>query len=396
MKDLVIEAEQLLIGSLITRPALILEADLQADDFVDELHGYVFSQMRGLYTAQQEFTMADFAGILPEEQFTYLRDLVENVISPSNSSVKEQAHIISQYAERQRMMHAVMSVNKSMSNSEIRSILQSALSGEKKKSLVKSGEDVFREVEESLKLPPEVYKTGLDCLDLGMGGGLYRGFVYGLCGAEKSGKTTLAHTISYNLDRLGTKHLYVALEMGSKYIEQRNISRDLGCNSLVFLNGRDVAKNNLHRAQKRSNVFYLDSPGAILDEILDEAEKSIIRHGITGMILDYWQLVSAIDNRSTEEKHLRDVAQKIADFAKKKNIWVIILAQMNNDGKLFGGGGLKKACEQLYMIKTPDGYPEARYLEMDASRYTIKADIGTEMVPSLIMDQMVGPYFKEL
>jgi len=90
------------------------------------------------------------------------------------------------------------------------------------------------------------------------------------------------------------------------------------------------------------------------------------------------------------------VAQEIANFAKRNNIWVIILAQMNKEGNLFGGGGLKKACEQLYMIRTPEGYEKLRWLEMDASRYTLRVNVGSEQDPAFVMETNSGPYFREI
>ena len=243
----------------------------------------------------------------------------------------------------------------------------------------------------SLELPKERWLTGLTPLDKGMAGGLYRGFTYGFAGQEKAGKTTLGHTISQNL---GCKHLYVALEMGSEMIESRNMARKLEMNSMSFLTPNDNLRKKAATLPPNENIFYLDAPGATFDEITRELAYAAVRHDIKGFIIDYWQLVEGKERGSTEEAHLRSVAQGFANFARKNGLWCILLAQLNKEGQLFGGNGLRKACDQLYFIHQPKNFPSHRWLGMDASRYTPKADIGDEKCPSLQLDKISGPHFR--
>lgn len=391
-----IEVEQYLISSLFINPTAIIESDLAPDDFQDEFCRYVFTRMNALWSEKQDFSIADFMKVLQPENFETLKEISGLSITGSISQVRDYSLIVRESSERKRILSAVSSIRPDTPLVEMREIINKLrrIDGEQSKS--KNGLVVLNEIKHSLEMPPSCDKTGLHDLDMAMGGGLYSSFVYGFCGAEKSGKTTLAHTISYNLDKFGTKHGYFALEMGAMYIEQRNIARDLGLNCLSFLNKRDEIKERLRAIKPRENIHYVDAPGFTIDEIISEASRMVFRHGIKGFIVDYWQLVSGADSRQTEEKHLRDVAQKLADFAKKQKIWVIILAQMNADGKLFGGGGLKKACEQLYMIRHVDGAEYMRWLEMDASRYTLRVNVGSDAVPSLVMDASVGPHFREV
>jgi len=263
---------------------------------------------------------------------------------------------------------------------------------------IKSAEKVREEIIEALDMPRKLIPTGLRCLDDAMAGGLYQGFTYGLCGAEKSGKTTLAHTISYNVGEKGHSHLYVAMEMGSFQIEQKNVAREMGFNSLVFLEKREEAAAKVKGLSLNKNTYYLDAPSMTLADILHHVSIAIARHEITGFIVDYWQLVQGQQRGESEEKHLRTVAQGFADFARKNKVWCILLAQMNTEGRLFGGNGLRKACDQLYMIEQypdNDDLKNARWLRMDASRYTMRGDIGSEMTPSLWIDAKKGPYFTE-
>jgi len=388
--------EQYLLSALLHNPSGILEVDIDKEDFQNEFYGFIYENMKAFYQQKQNFNLADFFPICPDEYYEHLQELPDICISSLPSTIRDYALTISQASEKRNILQILGGIRQNMSLMDIKERLLKIESNEKVKSSIKTGEEVFNTVVNGLNMPAECDKTNLSSLDMAMGGGLYKSFVYGLCGQEKSGKTTLAHTISHNLDKNGVKHMYVALEMGSQYIEQRNIGRDIGMNSLSFLNNRDEIAKKIVYAKPRNNTFYLDAPGFSLNEILAECSKAVMQHKIKGFILDYWQLVSAADGRMTEEKHLRDVAQEIANFAKRNNIWVIILAQMNKEGNLFGGGGLKKACEQLYMIRTPEGYEKLRWLEMDASRYTLRVNVGSEQGPAFVMETNSGPYFREI
>ncbi|WP_170983011.1 DnaB-like helicase C-terminal domain-containing protein [Dyadobacter frigoris] len=235
----------------------------------------------------------------------------------------------------------------------------------------------------------EHFSTGLRGLDSLMGGGMFRGKVYGFSGKAKSGKTLLASTISYNLGENGCRHLYVAMEMGATEIAQRKFARKGGFNSLEFIQG----KRTWEGLKPNTEIRYLDAPGITFPELKSRLLEAVARHQITGAVIDYWQLVQGQDSRQTEEKHLRDVAQGLADFAKKHNIWIFLLSQTNEEGKTFAGQGLIKACDQLYMIHGTD---DTRWLEMSATRYTERVNYGSEDNPSLSINKRVGPYFEEI
>lgn len=254
--------------------------------------------------------------------------------------------------------------------------------------------DLQDKIISGLEMPLESISSGLEGLDRILGGGVYPGKLIALCGAEKAGKTTFGHTLSFSLE---TKHLYVAMEMGSQEIEQRNMARDLGVNSLKFLEDRDQVKTIIKNTLPRNNVYYLDAPGINLDELLMSFTVARKRYGVTGAIVDYWQLIRPPGNNSTEEAGLRHIAQTLADYTRKHNFWLVVLAQMNKQGELFGGNGLKKACDILFMLeRCEDGVnPNGRWIRNEASRYTPQMDMGSPKMPGLILRKDKGPYFEE-
>lgn len=382
MKYLNVELEQYLLGSLLHNP---IQVDLIPEDFVEYENYLIFREI------QNGSKVCDY---LADKRYDYIRALMDASVSPFDDAIKTYADHMRELSVKRkvvRLMERIDTMLDDSHSSEVLSAIQASIEDGADAKGVKHVSDVRRDILQKMEAPSNCYPTGMKRLDEGLGGGLYEGFTYGFCGAEKSGKTTLAHTISH---QLRCKHLYIAMEMGSEQIEQRNIARSAGINSLAFLN-KGATKNQVETAIQNDNIYYSDQVGSTLDEILNTVRMAKIKHGIAGFIVDYWQLIQPQGNYSNEEKHLRDAAQGLANFARKNKLWCIVLAQMNQDGKLFGGGGLRKACDQLYMIKTPEGSSFTRYLEMDASRYTMKENIGSEQNPWVMMSVKSGPYFYE-
>ncbi len=399
-----IDLEQNILGGLIINNSAILECDLVAEDFESDIHQKLFSKITGTIALNKSCDVSDLVtwadNNIPEIEkgyggYAYVRDLVDSCVG-THSSVAGCSGQIKEIARKRKIRNALNSALEGLeetNSGEVLSFLARTLKEETDTTGIVSAKQVKREILERMQMPLNCYSTGIEPLDKAMGGGLYAGFTYGLCGAEKSGKTTMAHTISYNLK---VPHLYIAMEMGMHQIEERNIARDLNINSLKFLNDPAKLKDPVESAPDRENVFYLDCPGADLDEILRHIGAAILKHDIKGFIVDYWQLVTGQQKGENEERHLRYVAQSLANFARKQGVFCLLLAQMNKDGQLFGGNGLRKACDQLYMIEyCNENIKSGRWLRMDASRYTFKGDVGSEDHPVIALNTKTGPHFEE-
>ncbi|ETW97233.1 MAG: hypothetical protein ETSY1_23485 [Candidatus Entotheonella factor] len=398
--------EQILLGGLFRKSDEILHIELQPEDFYYPVHADIFAKMQALIAEKRSFIVADFTlwakGKRPDwelyfaeeaEPTGYLQELVDCTLTPDIPHIAAQ---IKEFARRRTVYAAVKEAEVLLETrpaAEVMTLLQDCLSGSSVVEGIRSAQEVCQDIVISLDKPADCHQTGLAYLDQAMGGGLYAGFTYGFCGAEKSGKTTLAHTISYNLD---CPHLYVALEMGSEQIETRNLARDTQINSLKFLDRPKEVKDALANHRVNRQTYYYDAPGQSVDEIMTRVASAVLRYNIKGFIVDYWQLVAGQQKGETEERHLREVAQKFANFARKHGVWCILMAQMNKDGQLFGGNGLKKACDQLYMIHGCGEYSEhGRWLQLDASRYTFRGNVGSDENPCLFLNTKQGPFFHE-
>lgn len=394
--------EQSFLSGLFHNNHFLIETKMKPEDLYFPEHGDIFREMMKLISAKGSIILQDFALWSQGKTFgdgpayEYLAGIMD-IYPPDFESLKGIEFAIKELSRKRELEFIILKAKNELetqSAADVQSLLTSGIRETIQNTEIKSCAEVRAEIIKELERPLERQKTGLQCLDDAMGGGMYQGYTYGLCGPEKAGKTTLAHTISQNLE---CKHLYIAMEMDGKQIERRNIARLAGFNSLKFLDKDPSAlKNKVESAINRKNIYYLDLASGTLDDIIMHVGMAVIKYGIRGFIVDYWQLVGGAEKGDNEEKHLRKVAQSIASFARKNNLWCIMLAQMNKDGATFGSSGIKKACDQLYMIEfCPNVNKQARWLRMDASRYTFQGDIGSETEPAIYMENNNGPYFRD-
>jgi replicative DNA helicase len=397
------DIECYLLGYLLQDSARMIDVSVKEDDFFYPVHGELFTKMQTFIYEKGRFVVSDFTVWALNKRFTnteeqerdgvwYIQRLIDGAwgVKPDINSLCAQ---IKELSTKRRIVAALSDAKNMLEDKDSREImlfLQKHLQEAAPINGIQTAAQVREEILSGLTRPQECYPTGIKCLDIAMAGGLYAGYTYGFCGKEKAGKTTLAHTISYNLD---CPHLYVALEMGAKQIEMRNMARDGGFNSLNFLLKPETIKLNTNVHNGR---YYLDAQGENIQGILNHIATAKMKYGIKGFIIDYWQLVGGKDRNETEERHMRAVAQAFADFGRKHNLWCMLMAQMNKNGELFGGNGLRKACDQLYMLNDcGDCFVNGRWMRLDASRYTHQGGIGSEETPSLFMETNKGPFFHD-
>lgn len=394
-----LEVEQSLIGSLVKEPSGVLEIDLEEDAFYAPAHKKIFKRIRDVYTDKAQFSLSELSDIKINIEDMTVIEYVQECAHLAMTTVNNQgyADLLSEMQEKRKLLDLSNDIIESAATrepSEIKKMLHDFLENNVSKTGVVTEQEVYQGILDSFDRPAKYYTSGIPRLDKIMGGGFYESYTYGLAGKEKAGKTAMAGTISYNMSEAGVKHLYVAMEMGASQIQQRNYARMAGVNPLHFLTPNDSLIRKMVKIKPKNNVFYLDAAAATLTEILSEVAKCQIKHGVKGVIIDYWQLIQRTDFKITEEAHLRETAQRIANYCRKRNLFSLVLAQQNDNGKLFAGGGLRKACDMLFFLEAKDKQGSERQLRMDATRYTPVKHLGVnDEGLNLVKD--VGVYFED-
>lgn len=408
-----LDAEQELLGAILLNNsvAVRLGSFLRSDHFYSDIHRAIYAAMEILIargeTADPVTLKAYFenGGLLESMGGTkYLARLAGSATTVFNA--EEYARVVVDLAQR-RELHSIASgaaenavapeaatPAPDLIATTIAALVRLAGLGLKPAS---TNAMVALEVVGDMQRSLPCYPTGIAGVDEAMGGGLYQGKCYGIAARKKVGKTIMLGTISQNLNKAGTKHLFIAMEMSPKEVEQRAIARDCGFNSIAFLK-RDDPRIPIKVAEyaKRipKNVIYEAAAGASLDDLRRMISTAAIRHGIKGFILDYWQLVGGKPPKETEAYHLGMVAQWIADACRKHDLFAVVAAQVNQEGNTRGGEGLKLACDQYYTLHREKGEDFA-WMEMEESRYTMYQNVGSDITPGLRMN-MHGPHFEDI
>ena len=409
------EAERQLLGCLLMYPETwaSVAGEVRPSDFYSQVHRRIFEQVTIFQARGAVPNAVTIAPLFEADEDLialggsrcYFADLCGNIVS--RMAAKDYAVHIRDIAAR-RSFVALMRESE-LQALELTEALPTVIANTVAEAAkIDNGEvgstnqaDVFADVIREITNPRKCDSTGIEALDRSMQGGLYRGWTYGFAAHEKVGKTTLAHSISYNLNMAGVRHTYIALEMGKEQISQRQLARRAGINSLAFLQGNtDVRFQERMRAAADSmphNVQYMNLYQADFSTLKARLAREVLKENIGGFIVDYLQLVGGAAKGQNEESHQRDVAQWIASFCRQHGVWSIVISQLNKDNNTFGGSGLTKSCDQLYKLFrcTANGCENHAWLELAVTRYTPNADVGSDMSPSLILRKDVGPYFTD-
>ncbi|WP_376989723.1 DnaB-like helicase N-terminal domain-containing protein [Azospirillum rugosum] len=409
------EVEQALLGALLTQPAAFgrTVGRITAEDFADPVHAAIYDAIAERVSQGRTVDhrlLGDVADSCNDvlQEFgggrTYLAGLAGGAGLPS--SVIDYADTIRQLAVRRRLidagLRAIVLADETQRIEDAVSVVIGDAEALVDGGGAKTRSEVLAAMVAGMEKPGKVYPTGYPSIDKAWGGGMYAGRMYCIAGKGKAGKSALAGGISYALNRAGVRHAYLALEMGAQEIEQRQVARELGTHSMALIghvHATILARAGQYAAtaeqQRLNNVVYVDMPGGTMDRLRTEILAAKHRHRCAGVIVDYWQLVTGRPPGTSEEEHLRRVAEWLAATVKRLGIWVLILAQLTDDGEATAVSrtGMNRNADQLYFLRDCN-IDACRWLEGKASRYTPTTDIGSASEPALKL-VYPGPHFED-
>ncbi|NUB28532.1 DnaB-like helicase N-terminal domain-containing protein [Azospirillum brasilense] len=409
------EVEQALLGALLTQPAAFgrTVGRVTAEDFADPVHGAIYSAVSERVSqgrAVDHRLLGDVATACDDvlQEVGGGRAYLAGLAGAAGlaSAVIDYADTIRQLATRRRLidtgLRAVVMADAAHRIEDAVSVVIGEAEGLVDGGGARTRSEVLAAMVAGMEKPGRVFPTGYPSIDRAWGGGLYAGRMYCIAGKGKAGKSALAGGISYALNRAGVRHAYLALEMGALEIEQRQVARELGTHSMALIghvHATILARAGQYAAtaaaERLDNVVYVDMPGGTMDRLRTEILAAKYRHRCAGVIVDYWQLVTGRPPGTSEEEHLRRVAEWLAATVKRLGIWVLILAQLTDDGEATAVSrtGMNRNADQLYFLRDCD-LDGARWLEGKASRYTPTTDIGAQGEPALKL-VYPGPHFED-
>lgn len=414
------EVEACLLGAVLRNDVAYAKIDrLAAEDFFAPEHRAIWEQVSGRFDRGDIPNPATLAAWADSEPMLthvkgskYLYELMANVISVVN--VNSYARQIRDLADRRGIMAACDAAKARAADledfddtaAEIAAALTHDVSTTAPSSAIERAGSVAMRVLDALGEDLPCTSTGMPKIDEALGGGLYAGKLYGIGGRMKGGKTMLKSTIAYNIAAQNVPIAFLTLEDDSEGVLKRLMARQMNVNMVAF-SDPDVRQKKwfVEKAQKAA-VYFRDRPIEMLTKPsmrFDELRSTVARIGMKGeakgIFIDYWQIIGGKPSKQTLVDHLNDVAQWMADAAKRYGVWIVCGAQMNRDGEFRYGDGLFAACDAAFVVhQIETEYKHetvGMWLEMKAGRYTPMRDIGGEEVAAFWIDKKSGPHIRE-
>lgn len=228
--------------------------------------------------------------------------------------------------------------------------------------------------------------TGLYKLDVETRG-FRGGELITLAAIAGGGKSAMADTMIYNILSNGYKAALFSLEMPKEQILERLVSISTGIPLADIRNG-NLTDEQLEairgsRTYFDENFFLVDTPLIDYDALASLAYQLVNVNHVQIIFIDYIQLVrkKAKGNKQSYEL-LTELADDIKALAKRLNIPVVVLSQLNTKGyeeipdmnNLGGGLALTKSSDYillLYKEKNENGEEQTK-LRMAKARNTNK------------------------
>lgn len=418
------EFEAALIAGILAKPSVFLEIDesLEPDDFADNFYGEIWRHAATMIQETRTISPVVLAAHLKQfetQDFKPQAELARLLASAvTTNGVPQYAKII---AEAARLRHLHGNITQASSKigtatlgvgeaDEISSGLMAAiLEATTSRSELLGFKALTQRARQRLEEDIPATSTGFPRLDAALGGGLYPGRLYGLCAQQKVGKTSMLGSIAYQLCEQDIGWCYAALEMGSDQIYERLLARHMNCNSLDFLDRERRQQNWFQKGFSSATSWFEDKdcvfrtrPGMHLDELLSLLARIALSGRYRGVFIDYLQLIGGRPKSTNETYWYDEVAQALAEAAKRFNIWIVVAAQIGRNDSVYGGDGLGRACDvNLKLVPVertasdPPGLPHRAWIEMLASRYTPLGDVGSAAMPAYSLNQSAGPCFEE-
>lgn len=415
-----IEAEQALLGAILIRNEgwQDVAAFLRPEHFADPCHGAIFgaiSTLLGRGTQASPTTLATYfeadRELANRGGHAYLGRLAASAITTVNA--RDYGLAILELAQRRDLirLHEEMLNRAYDADLDERAAEMAAEGIDRLGEIGRDGPFRFRTARElrfatleGLGKDLPCTPTGFERLDKAMGGGLFAGKMYGVIARKKAGKTLLGGAIAHNAAATGATVGYIAGEMGGREIEERRFAADIKRNALAFLERTSRRDQKLFDAggivadKTTESLAYLDLPGMTFEKLRRACAQFVMTfEQARGLVVDYLQLVRGRPKSTNQAEFLDDVSQWLADFCREHMIWMIVLAQQNQEGNVRGGEGLRLACDQAYeLCRTDEGSGSEAWMHMLETRYTRWCDVGTEKDPAFHIDVNHGPVYVEL
>jgi len=224
--------------------------------------------------------------------------------------------------------------------------------------------EIQDETSEELHLP-----TGFKKLDEVLNGGLRKGNLTVLGARPAVGKTSWGQQVILNIAKQRKVCLFASLEVSNKQVYDKFVSINKSIPAWkierkIFNQAEivDYVKSKKELKEINDFIFVLDASQSIR-QIELMVKKHIAKRKLDLLVVDYIQIVKREYSKNiSEATAIKEITSSLKDIAKKYNIAVLGLAQINREGvngkeptmnDLKGSGGIEEDADCIILLHRP-------------------------------------------
>ena len=224
--------------------------------------------------------------------------------------------------------------------------------------------EIESETNEDLYLP-----TGFVKLDGVLNGGLRKGNLTVLGARPALGKTSWAQQVILNIAKQNKVCLFASLEVNNSQVYDKFVSINKKIPAWKIhkktLNQTEMIDYNKSKEELRglNDFIYIRDNQQSIKQIELMVKRHIAKRKLDLLVVDYIQIVKREQSKNiSEATAIKDITTGLKDIAKKYNIAVLGLAQINREGvsgkeptmnDLKGSGGIEEDADCIILLHRP-------------------------------------------
>ncbi len=352
-----LDAEKSLLGAILISEESLPDITeiVKPQDFYDERNQHIYTAMWNLYEHHRPVDLLTVKSELKAKKLTqkaggsaYLSELSGYV--PTAAHATAYAELVKETALRRRLINAAAKINEQAYKEDVDT---TEVLGEAEKYLFEVSDqnvrsdaefigDLLSEAFDRLEQLSENkgsiagYKTGYPDLDKKTAG-FHKSDLIILAARPAMGKTALALNLARNVAAINKKAVLIfSLEMSKTQLINRMLADASGVSSFKLdgggFAGDDFARISEAMAELSEEQIYIDDkPSLTVMEMRTKARRVAHDHELGMIIVDYLQLMSGSNRRSSENRvqEISEISRGLKLIARELDVPVIALSQLS-------------------------------------------------------------------
>lgn len=388
------QAGQALLAAIVAKNGMILEdLTITADDFPEPVHGAIFTAALKLHREGKPVDMITLSDAVKPPQRRFVAEL--NEFTHLAYNVDAWAEIIEHHGTRRRLQDAasqIAALDPEMSSAEMvdaaQTIVGAIAAGSAKpqyRFIRDMLDDVMVSVTEGGTFVPSPWRS----LDKAIGG-FRPGDVYVVAARPGVGKTVIAAQIATALADHGAV-AFSSLEMSASELVQRFVSERALVNVRNLKHGRLTDRDYEQIGSKRDMLMKLNIAIDDRTSVTPADVRSFVRalskrHSVSGVVVDYLQLMSGRSSMKREEQ-VAEFSRQMKVLAKDFEVPVILLSQLNRKveeradkrpvlSDLRESGAIEQDASVVMMLRREGDMPNERmFIGIEKNRHGEEGDV---------------------